>query len=217
MNYVEVKKIFDFCVEDTRWINDTRLIPCKNSLYLKLEELMVTHKHNHQYVKCFNEIKIQLQCAEKGIVYMKTNPYIESNDDEFEKLYGDDKIKESNEFEKLYEGDDEFEKLYGNNEIKEANEFEKLYEGDDEFEKLYEEDEIKEANEFEKLYEGDDDEKLYEGDDDEKLYEGDDDEKLYEEDEIKEANIKYTKKIDLSALCQYSISIASICPIVCRL
>ncbi len=139
INYYEVKKIFDFCVEDTRWINDPRLIPCKNSLYLKLEELMVTHKHNHQYVKCFNEIKIQLQCAEKGIVYMKTNPNIEAND--------------------------EFEKLYGNNKIKEAIEFEKLY----------------------------------------------------EEDEIKEANINYTKKIDLSTLGQYSISIASICPIVCRL
>ena len=131
LRYFYVKKIFDFCIADTRWINDSRLIPFKNMSYLKLDEFLRTH--NHQYVKYFNKVKIQLQCAEQGIDYTKTNTYIGENDEEFERIYGDE------EFERIYgENDEEFK-----DEETEDNELKDDELKDDEFK-----DEETEDNEF---------------------------------------------------------------------
>jgi hypothetical protein len=187
LRYFCVKKIFDFCIADTRWINDSRLIRIKNMSYLKLDEFLRTH--NHQYVKYFNKVKIQLQCAEQGIDYTKTNTYIGENYDEFERLYEDE------EFERLYE-DEEFERIYGENDEEfKDEEFERIYgENDEEFK-----DEETEDNEFK-----DDEFKDEETEDNEF-------ERLYGD------NVEYPKKNDLSTLSQYSISIANISPIVCRL
>ena len=147
LRYSGVKKIFDFCTEDTRWINEPRVLRCKDAIYIKLDELMQTNKHDHQYVKYFNEVKMQLQCAEQGIVYTKTNIYIGENDDEFERLYEDE------EFERLY-GENEFERIYGENDEEfKDEEFERLYgENDEETEDNEFEDNEFEDNEFERLY-----------------------------------------------------------------
>jgi hypothetical protein len=182
---IDVKKILDVFIHDTRWIHELRLVKCKYAIYIKLDELIQKHKNKKKYVEYFNEVKLKLECAEKRLVYIKTHTYIEEFEEfeEFERFYGESETKE---FETLYGDSKNVE--YTTLKNKECEEFEEF----EEFERFYGESETKK---FETLY-------------------GDSKNVEYTTLKNKECEIK---KIDLSTLSQPCISIANICPIVCRL
>jgi hypothetical protein len=233
IKYIGFKKILDFCIEDNRWIYEPSLTNFKNATYLKINELIQTHKDKPNYIRYFNFIKIHLRFTEKEIVYTQTKTYIEHNfqeNKEFELLYGEN--VQNKEFELLY-GENvqntEFELLYGENvqDTLENKEFELLY-GENvqdtlknkEFENLYQENDQKnKKEEFKKLYE--------ENAQKNKKFNILEELDLYKE--LKSENDKYNfnktknninvinKIIDLSTLSQPCISIANICPIICRL
>ena len=193
MSYGDVKKIFNVFIDDTRWIHEPRLVRCKYALYLKLDDLIQKHKNKNQYIKYFNKVKLQLQCAEKGLVYIKTVSFEESKSEtEFERLYGDS-VKES-KFET------EFERLYGDS-VKESK-----------FERLDSVKESKFETEFERLDGDSVEESKFETKEFERL-----DGYSLEESKFETKEFEYTKKIDLSRLSQDFSSIVNIYPIVCRL
>jgi len=249
IKYIGFKKILDFCIEDNRWIYEPSLTNFKNATYLKINELIQTHKDKPNYIRYFNFIKIHLRFTEKEIVYTQTKTYIEHNfqeNKEFELLYGENvqntefellygENVQNTEFELLY-GENvqntEFELLYGENvqDTLENKEFELLY-GENvqdtlknkEFENLYQENDQKnKKEEFKKLYEENAQKnKKF------NILENEEELDLYKE--LKSENDKYNfnktknninvinKIIDLSTLSQPCISIANICPIICRL
>ena len=212
ISYGDVKKILNVFIEDTRWIHEPRLVRCKYALYLKLDDLIQKHKNKNQYIKYFNKVKLQLQCAEKGLVYIKTVSFEESKSEtEFERLYRDsvEESKSETEFERLY-GDSvkeskfetEFERLDGDS-VKESK-FERL-DGDSVEESKFE-------TEFERLDGDSVEESKFETKEFERL-----DGYSLEESKFETKEFEYTKKIDLSILSQDFSSIVNIYPIVCRL
>jgi len=212
---IDVKKILDVFIHDTRWIHELRLVKCKYAIYIKLDELIQKHKNKKKYVKYFNEVKLQLECAEKRLVYIKTHTYIEEFEEfeEFERFYGESETKEFEEFERFYGESEtkEFETLYGDSKNVEYTTL-----------KNKECETKSETKEFETLY-GDNENVEYttlKNKECETKSETKEFETLYEE------NVEYTtlknkeceiKEINLSILTQPCISIANICPIVCRL
>ena len=203
IKYIGFKKILDFCIEDNRWIYEPSLTNFKNATYLKINELIQTHKDKPNYIRYFNFIKIHLRFTQKEIVYTQTKTYIEHN------------FQENKEFELLHIQNTEFELLYGENvqDTLKNKEFENLYQENDqknkkeEFKKLYEENAQK--NKKFNILENEEELDLYK--------------------ELKSENDKYNfnktknninvinKIIDLSTLSQPCISIANICAIICRL
>jgi hypothetical protein len=139
---IDVKKILDVFIHDTRWIHELRLVKCKYAIYIKLDELIQKHKNKKKYVEYFNEVKLKLECAEKRLVYIKTHTYIEEFEEfeEFERFYGESETKE---FETLYGDSKNVE--YTTLKNKECEEFEEF----EEFERFYGESETKK---FETLY-----------------------------------------------------------------
>ena len=96
ISFSDVQKILNVCIDDTRWIHKPRLVRCKHAIYLKLDELIQKHKNKKNYVKYFNEVKLKLQCAEKGLVYIKKNTCIGKSVDEMnlsEKYFNKVKLK----------------------------------------------------------------------------------------------------------------------------